>query len=331
MRETGPVELLFMYYELMDPCVYGMIEHAEPLGSLGLNGVGDEPADEYIPTDVVVATKETTDNEESVDKETVEETVETESRIDVSAITNDDAVIRFKVLSNEEEHLVQKEKEEEKKGVETEKEKETEKEATDKGKRVEKIIDSKDTEPLSKQIPEDMMLPSVTEEEPIKIKLGRGIAFKEVNWYKASLPKIDPTDKGKEPLVEEIKGNPAKEMFTLIYQIRVIQIREIRSEVFVSDQITGVLNSSDQRVSDSVQRFGDQIRAYQFRGFVNRSDQIRTIQLTDSVQYRIYLGQRFILQIRSDQRFIRYRIERYFRSDLSMLFVIRFQIRRRFR
>ncbi|KZV19396.1 hypothetical protein F511_04257 [Dorcoceras hygrometricum] len=26
------------------------IEHAEPLGSLGLNGAGDDPVDEYIPT-----------------------------------------------------------------------------------------------------------------------------------------------------------------------------------------------------------------------------------------------------------------------------------------
>ncbi|KZV55779.1 hypothetical protein F511_12262 [Dorcoceras hygrometricum] len=25
-------------------------EHAEPLGSLGLNGAGDDPVDEYIPT-----------------------------------------------------------------------------------------------------------------------------------------------------------------------------------------------------------------------------------------------------------------------------------------
>ncbi|KZV38006.1 hypothetical protein F511_10227 [Dorcoceras hygrometricum] len=50
MRDTGLVELLFMYYELMDPCVHGMIEHVEPLGSLDLNGAGDDPADEYIPT-----------------------------------------------------------------------------------------------------------------------------------------------------------------------------------------------------------------------------------------------------------------------------------------
>ncbi|KZV28589.1 11-beta-hydroxysteroid dehydrogenase 1B-like [Dorcoceras hygrometricum] len=63
MRDTGPVELLFMYSELMNPCVDIMvkwqhrgvtyrdpeIEHAEPLGSLGLNGADDDPA-EFTPT-----------------------------------------------------------------------------------------------------------------------------------------------------------------------------------------------------------------------------------------------------------------------------------------
>ncbi|KZV28997.1 oxidoreductase [Dorcoceras hygrometricum] len=63
MRDIGPVELLFMYYELMDPCVHGMvkwqhrdmtyrdpeIEHAEPLDSLGLNGADDDPT-EFTPT-----------------------------------------------------------------------------------------------------------------------------------------------------------------------------------------------------------------------------------------------------------------------------------------
>ncbi|KZV55570.1 hypothetical protein F511_12676 [Dorcoceras hygrometricum] len=93
-----------------------------------------------------VVTEKTTDKEVSFEKETVEEigvidgmeTVETERRIDVSAITNYDTVISFK-----EGPLVEKEKEEEKK------ETETEKEAADKRKRVEKIIDSEDTEPLS--------------------------------------------------------------------------------------------------------------------------------------------------------------------------------------
>ncbi|KZV42684.1 adenylosuccinate lyase-like [Dorcoceras hygrometricum] len=133
---------------------------------------------------------------------------------------------------------VEKEKEEEKKYEETEKE------ATVKGKRVAEAIDSEDTEPLSKvlkltetsmsdeesmsiddllqQIPEEMMLPSVTAEEPTKIKFGRGIAFKEVNWYKASLPTIDPTDKGKDPLVEEIKGNPAKDMFAFLQMFNIL-------------------------------------------------------------------------------------------------------------
>ncbi|KZV53037.1 hypothetical protein F511_16299 [Dorcoceras hygrometricum] len=143
--------------------------------------------------------QETTDKEESVEKETVE----TESRIDVSAISKYDDVISFKVLSNEEGPLVETEKKDE----------ETEKEASatsmsDK--------DSMSIDDILMQIPEDMMLPSVTVEEPTKIRFEHGIEIKEVDWHKATLPKIDPMDMGKAPLVEEIKGNPAKEMFTLI-------------------------------------------------------------------------------------------------------------------
>ncbi|KZV53099.1 hypothetical protein F511_24518 [Dorcoceras hygrometricum] len=89
----------------------------------------------------------------------------------------------LKVLSNEEEPL-----------VETEKEKEKEEEK-------EKMTDSTDTEPLSKvlaftetlksdeesmsidallaQIPKDMMLPSITATEPTKIKFVKGIEIKE--------------------------------------------------------------------------------------------------------------------------------------------------------
>ncbi|KZV43911.1 hypothetical protein F511_37075 [Dorcoceras hygrometricum] len=163
----------------------------------------DEKSDEEVTA--VVETEETTYKEVSVEKETTKEigvtagmeTVETESRIDVSAITNYDVVISFKVLSNEEGPLVEKEKEEDKKNDETEEE------TSGKGKRVDKIIDSEDTEPLSKvlelietsmsdeesmsiddllqQIPEDMMIPYVTAEEPTKIKSGRGIMFKEIS------------------------------------------------------------------------------------------------------------------------------------------------------
>ncbi|KZV47936.1 7-deoxyloganetin glucosyltransferase-like [Dorcoceras hygrometricum] len=117
------------------------------------------------------------------------------SRIDVSSITNYDEVISFKVLSNEEGPMVETEKENEKE--KKKKEKETEKETADKRKGVEKIIDSEETEPLSKvleltetslydeeslsihvilqQIPEDMMLPSVLVEEPTKIKFGHDL------------------------------------------------------------------------------------------------------------------------------------------------------------
>ncbi|KZV18410.1 hypothetical protein F511_19186 [Dorcoceras hygrometricum] len=86
--------------------------------------------------------------------------------------------------------------------------------------------DNEDTEPLSKvlaltvkstsdeesipiddllaMIPTDMMLLSVTAEEPTKIKFGLGIEIPGVNdrdWYKASLPQIAVTDKGKAPLL----------------------------------------------------------------------------------------------------------------------------------
>ncbi|KZV54963.1 hypothetical protein F511_32035 [Dorcoceras hygrometricum] len=164
---------------------------------------------------------------ENIIKQVLTETAEieideTESRIDVSSITNYDEDSSLKVLSNEEGSLVETEKE---------KEKENEKE---------KIIDSEDTEPLSKvlvrtetstsdeesmsiddllaQIMKEMMLPSVTAAEPTKITFGTGIEIREKDWYKASLPQIDVADKGKAPLVEkdEIKGHSAREMFSLI-------------------------------------------------------------------------------------------------------------------
>ncbi|KZV36040.1 zinc finger protein CONSTANS-LIKE 5-like [Dorcoceras hygrometricum] len=166
------------------------------------------------------------DLEEPVVKETTEPTVvETESRIDVSATINDD----------EEEPLVETEKE-------AEKDKEIEPVATE-GMSLEKITAFEDTEPLSKvlahtekstsdeesmsiddllvQIPENMMLPSVTVAEPTRIKFGLGIEIPGVNdgdWYKASLPQIAIADKGKVPLVkkDEIKGHQAREMFSLI-------------------------------------------------------------------------------------------------------------------
>ncbi|KZT76339.1 hypothetical protein F511_46636 [Dorcoceras hygrometricum] len=129
---------------------------------------------------------------------------------------------------------------------ESEKDKEIEPVATDDlslGKSVATMTDSEDTEPLSKalavtdktksdeesmsiedilkQIPADMMLPSMTAAEVTRITFGRSIEIPEVNegdWYKASLPQIATSDKGKAPLVakDDIKGHPAWEMFSLI-------------------------------------------------------------------------------------------------------------------
>ncbi|KZV15818.1 splicing factor 3B subunit 1 [Dorcoceras hygrometricum] len=82
------------------------------------------------------------------------------------------------------------------------------------------MTDSEDTEPLSKaleltekpstsdeelmsledllkQIPDDMLMPSVTAAEPTKIKFGQGIEIREVDPYKASLPQIAADDKGR--------------------------------------------------------------------------------------------------------------------------------------
>ncbi|KZV42876.1 pescadillo [Dorcoceras hygrometricum] len=86
---------------------------------------------------------------------------------------------------------------------------------------------------LLKRIPGDMMLPSVLVDEPTGIKFRHGISIPGVadgDLYKASLPKIALTDKGKAPLVEAsiIKGHPAREMVELIFgDIEfLIQLRE---------------------------------------------------------------------------------------------------------
>ncbi|KZV22039.1 Splicing factor [Dorcoceras hygrometricum] len=171
-----------------------------------------------------IAEKETDVRESDVVEPVVVEITKTvafemENRIDVSSITNYD-----------EEPVVRTAEEKE-----AEKQKEIESVATEEMS-LENFTDSEDTEPLSKvlalivksksdeesipiddllaMIPADMMLPSVTAEEPTKIRFELGIEnpeVKERDWYKASLPNITVTDKGKAPLVEKdrIKRNPA--------------------------------------------------------------------------------------------------------------------------
>ncbi|KZV47907.1 hypothetical protein F511_15007 [Dorcoceras hygrometricum] len=80
--------------------------------------------------------------------------------------------------------------------------------------------ESMSIENLLLQIPGDAMLPSVFAAEPTKIKFGLGIQIPgvtEMDQYKASLPQIAATDKGKDPLVvDTIQGHPAREIFSLI-------------------------------------------------------------------------------------------------------------------
>ncbi|KZV30361.1 hypothetical protein F511_34871 [Dorcoceras hygrometricum] len=80
--------------------------------------------------------------------------------------------------------------------------------------------ESMSIEDLLLQIPGNAMLPSALAAEPTKIKVGFQIQIPgvtEKDQYRASLPQIATTDKGKEPLmVDTIQGHPAREIFSLI-------------------------------------------------------------------------------------------------------------------
>ncbi|KZV56607.1 conserved oligomeric Golgi complex subunit 8-like [Dorcoceras hygrometricum] len=71
--------------------------------------------------------------------------------------------------------------------------------------------DSMSIDDILNHIPEYVLPPSLSAEEPTKILFIHGVEFMEVDWYKATLTKIDPAAKGKAPLVEEIKDLAAKE------------------------------------------------------------------------------------------------------------------------
>ncbi|KZV58131.1 hypothetical protein F511_36389 [Dorcoceras hygrometricum] len=67
------------------------------------------------------------------------------------------------------------------------------------------------------QIPSNESLPSDLAPNITQITFRQGIEFREVDVYKASLPQIAASDKGKGILVEDhVQGHPAREMFSLI-------------------------------------------------------------------------------------------------------------------
>ncbi|KZV18349.1 hypothetical protein F511_10718 [Dorcoceras hygrometricum] len=117
-------------------------------------------------------------------------------------------------------------------------------ELTDKSKSDEEFMSIED---ILKQIPEEMMLPSVTAAEITRIKFGRGIEIPGVrngDCYKANLPQIPTSYKGKAPLAEkdEIKGHPAREMFSLICADIdfLVQLREKIPEEMMLPSVTAV-------------------------------------------------------------------------------------------
>ncbi|KZV45405.1 hypothetical protein F511_42460 [Dorcoceras hygrometricum] len=142
--------------------------------------------------------------------------------------------------------------------VEMDKEKETEKEVADKRKRVAKIIDSEDTEPLSKvmkltetslsdeeymsidvilrQIPEEMMLPSVMAEEPTKIKFGQSFAQLQASVDHIQLEQVrtrDDVAELKAALSSKITDLEAAFAHASTYQERVFrnQIYDVKQEI----------------------------------------------------------------------------------------------------
>ncbi|KZV26641.1 splicing factor 3B subunit 1-like [Dorcoceras hygrometricum] len=106
---------------------------------------------------------------------------------------------------------------------ESEKDKEIELVDLSLAKSVATMTDSEDTEPLSKQIPVDMMLPSAIAAEITRIKFGRGIEIpgvSEGDWYKVNLPQIAISDKGslrRLPVLDSIKDIIAKEEHILAW------------------------------------------------------------------------------------------------------------------
>ncbi|KZV30758.1 hypothetical protein F511_03736 [Dorcoceras hygrometricum] len=116
---------------------------------------------------------------------------------------------------------------------------------------------------LLKRIPGDMMLPSILAAEPTKIMFGLGISIPGVangDLYKASLPKIALTDKGKASLVKAsvVKVHPAREMVDLIFgDIEfLIQFREN-----VIDEVSAFYHSFSLRRLEVLQSLNKDIAA----------------------------------------------------------------------
>ncbi|KZV49963.1 mucin-2-like [Dorcoceras hygrometricum] len=151
--------------------------------------------------------------------------------------------------------------------------------------------ESMSIEDLLQQIPGDALLPSIFAAEPMKIKFSNGISIpgvSEGDFYKASIPKIALTDKGKASLVEAgvVQGHPAREMVQLIFgDIEfLIQLREQ-----VIDEVSAFLNSFSLRRLPVLASLTD---------ITVKEEKVLTWAETDSVQIglqrRLYIVAKYI-------------------------------------
>ncbi|KZV15662.1 P-ATPase family transporter: calcium ion [Dorcoceras hygrometricum] len=132
------------------------------------------------------------------------------------------------------------------------------------------------------QIPDGMMLPSLTAAEPTKIKFCCGIEIRGVeagDWYKANLPKIAATDKGKKPLEEPdtVKGHSAQ---TSANQIDFLVDTSIDGETPVTQISLPAVDTTD------VTEYFSQLRASITRLSVN---QLKTSSKIGDLQNHILL------------------------------------------
>ncbi|KZV38211.1 putative galactose-1-phosphate uridyltransferase [Dorcoceras hygrometricum] len=92
--------------------------------------------------------------------------------------------------------------------------KESDEEETHEKEKDKEATDSEDTVTLRKV------------EEPTRILFNHGIEIREVDWYKATLPKIEPADKGKEPLIRDAV---VEEIATFFHSFSIRSISALKS------------------------------------------------------------------------------------------------------
>ncbi|KZV33471.1 nuclear poly(A) polymerase 1-like [Dorcoceras hygrometricum] len=141
-------------------------------------------------------------------------------------------------------------------------------------------------------IPVDCPLPSA-EGEVTKIQLVKSISIPGVHegdWYKASLPKIPATDKGKALLQERdpVKGNPVQEQFSLIVADidLIVQLRE-----HIIDEVDKFFNSFSLKKLAALQTDDIYTNIVDIRNFVSSIAEDRSaLRVVQSVNRSVFVS-----------------------------------------